>query len=91
MAITTKTATYTATASDYTIVCNNAGAMTVNLPAAAGCSGRVYVIKKISGAALNVTVDANASETIDGALTRVLTTQYETVMIQSNGTSWYIL
>jgi hypothetical protein len=91
LAIATKIIAYTATASDYTIVCNNAAAMAVNLPAAAGCSGRVYVIKKISGAALNVTIDANSAETIDGATTKVLTTQYESVMIQSNGTSWYIL
>ncbi|GAB2834330.1 hypothetical protein GCM10027043_40570 [Ferruginibacter profundus] len=91
LAITTKTTNYTATAGDYTIVCNNTGAITITLPAAAGCSGRVYVIKKISAALNNVTVDGNASETIDGATTRVLTTQYESVMIQSNGTSWYIL
>jgi hypothetical protein len=90
-AITTKTTTYTATASDHTIVCNNAGAITINLPAAAGCSGRIYVIKKISGAALNVTIDPNAAETIDGAATRLLVTQYESVMIQSDGTSWFIL
>ncbi|MGC4101986.1 beta strand repeat-containing protein [Ferruginibacter sp.] len=92
LAITTKTATYTATSSDYTIICNNTGgAITINLPAAAGCSGRVYVIKKISGMFLNVTVDPNGAETIDGSATRVLTSQYESVMIQSNGTSWFIL
>lgn len=92
MAITTKTATYTATASDHTILCNNtSGGITINLPAAAGCSGRVYVIKKISGILNNVTIDGNSAETIDGAATRVLTVQYETVMIQSNGTAWFIL
>ncbi|MBS1513035.1 MAG: hypothetical protein JST86_19520 [Bacteroidetes bacterium] len=91
LSVVTKTSTYTATASDYTIICNNSSAMTVNLPAASGCSGRVYVIKKISGALLNVTIDPNASETIDGVSTRVMTLQYETVTIQSNGTSWFIL
>ena len=92
LSITTKTATYTATASDHTILCNNTGgAITINLPAAAGCSGRVYVIKKISGILLNVTIDPNASETIDGVLTRVLTTQYESIIIQCDGTSWFIL
>ena len=91
MSIVTKTVNYTATASDYTIVCNNAGGITITLPAAAGCSGRIYVIKKISAALNNVTIDPNASETIDGATTRILTTQYESVMVQSNGTSWYIL
>ncbi len=89
--IVTKTANYTTTASDYSIVCNNAGAITITLPAASGATGRVYVIKKISGAANNITIDPNAAETIDGATTRVMTTQYESVMIQCDGTSWYIL
>ena len=91
LAITTKAITYTAAAGDHTIICNNSGAITINLPAAAGCSGRIYVVKKISGAALNVTIDPNASETVDGAATRVLTTQYESVMIQSDGSNWFIL
>ena len=90
--ITTKTATYTASATDYTLICNNtSGAITINLPAASGCSGRVYVVKKISGALNNVVIDGNASETIDGSTTRTLTLQYESVMIQSNGTSWFVL
>lgn len=91
MAITTKTANYTATASDYTIVCNNTGAITISLPAASGCSGRVYVIKKISAVSNNVIIDPNGAETIDGAATKTLTVQYESAMIQSDGTSWFVL
>jgi Head domain of trimeric autotransporter adhesin len=91
-AIATKTANYTATASDYTIVCNNtSGAITITLPAASTAAGRVYVVKKISAVFNNVTIDANASETIDGVTTRVLSSQYESVMIQCDGTSWYII
>jgi len=89
--IVTKTTAYAATASDYTIVYNNSGAVTLTLPAASGATGRVYVIKKISAAGNNLTIDGNLAETIDGAATRVLTTQYESVMIQCDGTSWYIL
>jgi hypothetical protein len=89
--IVTKTATYSATASDYTIVCNNSGAITINLPSASGASGRVYVIKKISAALNNVTIDGQGAETIDGAATKVLMNQYESVMIQCDGTGWYIL
>ncbi len=92
LSVTTKTATYTATASDYTILCNNtSGAITINLPAAAGCSGRIYVIKKISAIFNNVVIDGNASENIDGSTTRTLTAQYETVRIQSDGSNWFIL
>jgi hypothetical protein len=90
--LTTQTAaTYTATVSDYTIICNNSAAMTVNLPTAAGISGRIYIIKKISGGALDVTIDANAAQTIDGIQTQLLDTQYEKITIQSNGTNWFII
>lgn len=89
--IVTKTANYTATASDYSILVNNSGAATITLPVASTAAGRVYNIKKISGVLNNVVIDPNGSETIDGALTRTLTMQYEAVIIQCDGTSWYIL
>jgi hypothetical protein len=89
--IVTKTTSYTATASDYCIICNNSGAITISLPAAGGATGRIYVIKKISGLLKNVTIDPNASETIESVSTWALTLQYETVVIQSDGTNWYIL
>lgn len=90
LALRTVTATTTASATDHTILCDAAGAMTVNLPAAAGCPGRIYVVKKIS-AANNVTIDGNGTETIDGATTKVLTTQYETARLQSDGNAWFSL
>jgi hypothetical protein len=90
--ITVKTASYTATAADHSIICNNTGgAITISLPAAGGCTGRIYIIKKVSGILLNVTIDPNASETIDGGSTRVLTMQNEGVMIQSDGSNWYVI
>ena len=92
MAITTKTANYTASGSDYTILCNNtSGAITISLPTAAGCAGRIYVIKKVSAAGNTVTVDGYLAETIDGNTTYALTSQYSTVTIQSDGTSWWVL
>jgi hypothetical protein len=92
MAITTKTANYTASGSDYTILCNNTSTpITISLPTAVGCAGRIYVIKKISAAGNTVTVDGYLAETIDGNTTYVLTPQYSTVTIQSDGTSWWVL
>lgn len=64
------------------------GTVTITLPAAASNGGRVYVVRKNDASANAVTVDANASETINGALTYVLTTRYQAVTIISNGTEW---
>ncbi len=87
-----KTADYTATASDHTIDCT-ANTFTVTLPAAAGCTGRIYNIKN-SGTG-TITVDGNASELIDGSLTITIPPgsagAYPNLQIQSTGTGWIIL
>jgi flagellar basal body rod protein FlgB len=91
-ALTSKTADYTATATDTTILVDASGAArTITLPAASGISGRIYVIKKTDSSGNAVTVDANASETIDGATTYALSAQYKFVVIQCDGTNWHII
>lgn len=91
--ITTITSsTYTA-GNEFVILCNDdvaGGAITVNLPTAIGISGKMYHIKKL-GTTGNITVDGNGSQTIDGATTAVLTTQYESIQIVSDGANWSII
>lgn len=90
--LVTKTGAYTATASDYTIICDaSSAAFTITLPAAASHTDRIYHIKKIDSSSNTVTVDGNGSEPIDDATTAVLTTQYESITIQSTGSEWWIL
>lgn len=67
-----------------------AGAITINLPAAADAEGRMVHVKTISGAN-NTTIDGDGAETIDGAATKVLTAQYEFVALFCDGTAWHIL
>ena len=64
---------------------------TITLPTAVSARFRKYTIKKIDATANTVTVDADGAETIDGALTVVLTTQWQSVTVQSNGVSWIIV
>lgn len=92
LALVAKTSTYTATSADYTIK-NDAtsGAITINLPTASGISGRIYTIKKVDSSGNAVTVDPNGSETIDGAATYSLATQWKYVTIQSDGTNWIVI
>jgi hypothetical protein len=91
LAITSKSADYTATSADYFIKVDASGAnRTITLPAAASSTGQVFVIKKIDASANTVTVDANASETIDGATTAVISAQWASLTIQCDGTGWFI-
>ena len=86
-----KTADYTATLDDSTIEVDASGAArTITLFAASGNAGKILVIKKTDSSANAVTVDGNASETIDGATTISLASQYSTAILQVNaaGTGW---
>lgn len=66
-------------------------ARTITLPAASTATNRIYSIKKIDSSVNTVTIDGNASETIDGATTQVLAAQYDYLMIISTGSAWVII
>lgn len=52
--------------------------------------GKVFTIKKIDASAFTVTILPD-SGTLDGAANVVLTTQYQSVTIQTDGTNWFII
>lgn len=90
--IVEKATAYTLTDADYTCLVDASGAeRTISLPAAAGASGHVYVVKKIDSSVNKVVLDGDGAETIDGAATQELLLQYEALMVQSDGTEWWIL
>lgn len=91
-ALTTRTAAYTATTSDHTILCNGTtAAFTVTLPTAVGNTGQMFSIKKIDASANAITIATTSSQTIDGVTTRTLSTQYQGVTVQSDGANWFVI
>jgi hypothetical protein len=48
-------------------------------------------VKKTDASVNAVTIDASGAETIDGALTVVITSPNESVDLYSDGTSWWIV
>lgn len=86
---TTVNATASAAGIDV-LYCTNASAVTVNLPTAAGLDAHIFVIKRGSAVSA-VTVDPNGSETIDGASTKSLNSQYAVLAVISDGTNWLTL
>lgn len=89
--ISTLTGNTTLVAQGVVLVDATSGNITITLPAAASNVKREYTIQKIDSSINTVTVDANASEVINGALTQVLATQYAFIKIKTNGTEWYII
>lgn len=79
---------YNAAIGDLVRVDVAAGAVTVNLPTAVGNTDREVWVKLVSAAANTCTVDGAGAETIDGSLTATLTTNYEWIILRSDGTNW---
>lgn len=76
-------------ASDINLVAGGAGGIGVKLPAPV--SGKMVIVKKSDSAAGAVTVNQNGSETIDGATSKVLYYQFESMTFVSDGTNWFVV
>jgi len=75
---------------DWIIIADDSsGAITINLPAIASSQHRTITVVKAS-ASNTTTLDGNASETINGATTKALSSQYELVKVTCGATQWWI-
>jgi hypothetical protein len=89
----TKTGAYTLLTTDSIIRADASGsAFTLTLPAASGNAGLTYTIIRtdVAFSTNALTVDANASETIDGNLTHILWPA-ESIIIECDGTNWNVI
>jgi len=76
---------------DYILFCNQSAPFTITLPVPT--SGRTLIIKDISGTATTnpITISHHASETIDGAPSFVINTNYGSITISSDALlNWWI-
>jgi pectate lyase len=90
--VVNKTANYTAALTETVILCDaTSGAITITLPPVAGVTDQVYIVKKIDSGGNTVTIDGNSSETIDGATTKVISSQWAVYRIITDGTAWFTI
>ncbi len=91
-ALATKTANYTLTTLDYTVLGNaTTASFSLTLPTSVGATGQVYIIKKVDSTANTVTILTTSSQTIDGSTSKVLSYQYDGFQLQSDGANWIII
>lgn len=67
------------------------GAITVTLPDAVRAVDHVIVVKKIDASANAVTIDGAGADTVDGAATVAISTQYHFRMMISDGSNWHVI
>ncbi len=93
-ALTTKTGNYTATNQDHNILVDaTSAAVQITLPTAVTLAGQEFMIKDWRGQAAthNITIATTSSQTIDGASTKVISTNYGSVRVVSDGSNWAII
>jgi len=91
-ALTAKTTTYIVTTADKLITADTSGgAWSLTLYAASGNAGRVLEVIKTTSDTNVLTIDGDGTETINGALTIKLNTQYESAKIMCDGSNWFIV
>lgn len=89
-AVLSKTSTYTvATADGASVLVLCTGTFTVTLYAASGNTGKQVTVKNISTG--TITIDGNASETIDGAATQAISARYTSLSLVCDGSNWHII
>lgn len=88
--VVAKTANYTLTLADDVVTGSvSGGAFTLTLPSAVGLTGRQFLIKRTDqtlGTLLNIAT--TSSQTINGSTTTTLATQYEELLVISDGSNW---
>ena len=85
--IVSKAADYSLAATDD--LCLVSAAATITLPTAVGVAGRVYVVKRTGSGA--VVIATTSAQTIDGAATYTIGTQYQCVAVMSDGANWQVI
>lgn len=83
---------YTVVDAHYVALVNaGSGAVVATLPTAVGRRGKIFVFQKSDASANTVTIDGAGTETINGAATLVISTQFHCRTIISDGANWFVI
>jgi hypothetical protein len=90
--VTSQSSNYNLSSADLVCLANaSGGPIDITLPTAVGITGKIYIIKKTDSSANNVGVMTTSSQTIDGNLSYLLTTQYQSIELLSDGANWNVI
>ncbi len=87
--VNTITADYTVDDQNLILADATSGVITVTFLPASMIKGVLYIVKKIDASGNAITLDGNGSETIDGASTASLASQYDVLRVVSDGSNLF--
>lgn len=89
--VLSKGGNYTLTTADYHTMINanaSTASFTIQLPTAVGNAGLTVAIKKVDATANTVSIQGFGAQTVDGVNNYLLSLQYESVILVSDGANW---
>jgi hypothetical protein len=89
--VTTQISNYSAVSGDIILCDTSGGEFTITLPPASLNTNAQIHIKKITEDGYAVIVDANGGEKIDNELTKTIDGPYDSILIASDGSNWWII
>lgn len=91
VAVSIKTGNYTILTTDCFLSADcTSGNITFTLPSTAGNTGRIFYCKKIDSSANTLTVVGNGVDTIDGAVSFIMNSQYQSASFIDSGATWWV-
>jgi len=91
LTVTSKNDNATLTTAEAGVILVTVDAKTMTLPAASGNAGLRYIIKQTAVHTTGVTIDGNASETIDGDTDPTSSATYDFMDIICDGSNWHVV
>lgn len=90
--VVSKAASYPMVPNDDAVLADaTSGAVTITLISASGIAGVVKLVKKVDSSGNAITIATTGGQTIDGASTKSLASQYKFMILMSDGTNWQII
>ena len=88
--VLSKSATYTVVNTDgQNVLVLASNTITINLYAVSGNAGKTVTVK--NAGAGTITIDANSTETIDGALTQTISAANQSLTLVCTGSAWVLI
>jgi len=88
LTVSSHSSNYSLTATDNIV--NATASLTFTLPSVTGLTGKIYYIKNFTGSG-SVTVNTTGGVTIDGQSSWIMSNQYSSMTVFTDGSNWYII
>jgi hypothetical protein len=88
----TVTSDYTVASSDYSIFADSSHSpRIISMPNASTVPGKLFNVKKIDSEVYSITVLPFGAQKIDNASSQIITSPFASMLIQSDGSNWWII